>query len=84
MEFRKIIAHVVGSNGQDYVVSVTYREHSFGNAKVYDAEVSRVMPLVEGESPDFNEGADAIETVHRTVNATSHQEALDIALFLVP
>lgn len=79
-----MIAHVVGSNGEDYVATVTKREVSFGNSNTYDAEVSRVTPLVEGESPDFNEGADAIETFHRIVNATSHQEALHIALFLVP
>jgi hypothetical protein len=79
-----MVAHVVGDDGQDYVVSVAFREQDFGNSAAYDAELSRVMPVNEGDSPDFNEGADAIDTRHWIVRAHGHTEALNLALTEVP
>ena len=84
MRFQKMVAHVVGDDGQDYVVSVAFREQDFGNSASYDAELSRVAPCAEGESPDFNDGADAYDTRHWIVRACGHVEALNLALMAVP
>lgn len=78
-----MVAHVVGDDGQDWVVSVAFREQEFGQAASYDAEISRVSPVGEGESPDFNEGADVFDTRHCIIRADSHASALSTALSLV-